>query len=113
MEVHRELGPGLLESVYQSCMAMELRTRGVRFERQVQVPILYKGTRLDSSLRMDLLVEGMVVVELKAMAALDRIHVAQILTYLKLTGHNVGLIINVNVPLLKNGIRRVVLGLKE
>jgi GxxExxY protein len=111
IEVHRELGPGLLESAYQAGMVYELGRRGIGFERQRQIPVNYKGVRLDCGYRVDLLVEGEVIVELKAIDALHPIHTAQVLSYLKLAGLQVGLLINFNVLLLKDGIRRVVLGL--
>lgn len=106
--VHQELGPGLLESGYESAMAIELRERGLQFERQVAIPAFYRGRRLDCSYRVDLLVERQVVVELKASQGLDPVHTAQVLTYLKLTSCQVGLLINFNVPLLKQGIKRIV-----
>jgi len=109
LTVHRALGPGLLESVYETCLAYELKKRGCTCERQVVVPIAYDGMQLDDGLRLDLLVEKCVVVELKAVESLLPLHDAQLLTYLKLTGHRLGLLINFNVPLLKDGIRRRVL----
>jgi len=105
----RALGPGLLESAYEHCLAHELLTRGVPFERQVPLPIAYKGTRLDAGYRIDLLVEGVVVVEIKAVEALSRLHEAQVLTYLRLSGRRVGLLMNFNVEVLKHGLRRLVL----
>jgi GxxExxY protein len=109
LTVHRTLGPGLLESVYEACLAYELTKRGYACERQVVVAIEYDGVKLDDGLRLDLLVEKCVVVELKAVETLLPLHDAQLLTYLKLTGHRLGLLINFNVPLLKDGIRRRVL----
>jgi len=109
IEVHRELGPGLLESVYQSCMEYELQLRGVEFERQVPVPILYKGTVVGHDLIMDLYFPGRLVVELKAVTSLDPIHQAQLLTYLRLTKTHVGLLINFNVRILRDGLKRMVL----
>ncbi len=109
IEVHRNLGPGLLESAYQYCLAHELTLRGIRFEREVIVPVVYKNTQLDAGYRTDFIVDGKVVIELKAIETLAPIHEAQLLTYLKLTGCRVGLLINFNVPVLKNGIVRRVL----
>ena len=109
MEVHRQLGPGLMENVYQVCLAHELDLRGVRYRREKPLPIVYKGTQLDCGYRLDFLVEDKVVVELKAVEQLLPIHEAQLLTYLKISGCKVGLLINFNVPLLKRGIKRRVL----
>jgi len=111
IEVHRALGPGLLESAYEACLAYELTERDIPFERQKPIPILYKGVALDAGFRADLLVDGLVVVELKAVDALAPVHEAQVLTYLKLTGCKLGLLINFNVPILKHGLKRLVLGL--
>ena len=113
IEVHRALGPGLLESAYEECLCRELSLREVPFERQKQLPVEYKGLRLNCGYRLDLLVAGSVVVEVKAIESLAGIHEAQVLTYLKLTGCKVGLLINFNSPRLKAGIRRLVLGLQE
>ncbi len=113
IEVHRALGPGLLESAYEECLCRELSLREVPFERQIHLPIEYKGLRLNCGYRLDLLVAGSVVVEVKAIESLAAIHEAQLLTYLKLTGCKVGLLINFNSPRLKAGIRRLVLGLQE
>ncbi len=107
IEVHRELGPGLLESVYEAALAYELSLRGIAFERQKEQPIRYKGILIEVGYRMDLLVESEVVVELKAIEALLPIHEAQLITYLKLADKRVGLLINFNVPLLKQGIVRL------
>ncbi len=109
MEVHRQLGPGLMENVYQVCLAHELDLRGVSCQREKPLPIVYKGTQLDCGYRLDFLVEDKVVVELKAVEQLLPIHEAQLLTYLKISGCKVGLLINFNVPLLKRGIKRRVL----
>jgi len=109
IEVHRHLGPGLLESVYEKALQVELETQGISCERQVPVPLIYKGVNLGAEYRIDMLVGGVLVVELKTVEAIAPIHEAQLLTYLKLTAHTVGLIINFNVPLLKDGIRRMVL----
>jgi len=107
--VHSTLGPGLIESVYESCLIHELGQRGVRFERQKTIPIQYKDVPLNDVLRIDLLIEGEVVVELKAVEKLLPVHKAQLLTYLKLVKSRVGLLINFNVPLIKDGVERVVL----
>ena len=107
-KVHSGLGPGLLESVYEVCLAHELNRRGLSVERQVEVPVEYDGLRLDAGLRLDLLVERSIVVELKSAEALLPVHTAQVLTYLKLTGCRVGLLINFNVPLIRDGIKRIV-----
>ncbi len=109
IEVHRALGPGLLESAYLACLVRELVLRGIPFEHEKPLPVEYKGVHLDCSYRLDLLIDGKVVVELKAVDALHPIHEAQLLTYLKLSGCRVGLLINFNVPVLKNGIKRMVL----
>ena len=109
MEVHRALGPGLLESAYEECLCRELTLRGIPFERQVSLPIEYKGVHLDAGYRLDLLVAGAVVVELKAVDKILPIHEAQLLTHLRLGGWKVGLLLNFNVPLLKQGIRRLIL----
>ncbi len=111
--VHRELGPGLLESAYQQCMRQELTLRGIPFRREVPLPLEYRGIRLDAGYRLDLLVADTVVVEVKAIEAIAPIHEAQLLTYLRLGGWNVGLLMNFNVVVLKDGIRRRVLGLRE
>jgi GxxExxY protein len=108
IEVHRQLGPGLLESSYQACLARELELRGVSFEYEKPLPLEYKGVRLDCGYRIDLLVAGSVVVEIKSVESLAPIHEAQLLTYLKLTGVKVGLLINFNEVVLKSGIRRLV-----
>ena len=113
MEVHRVLGPGLLESAYEECLCHELELRGLVFERQKALPVVFKAVRLDCGYRLDLLVHNTLVVEIKVVEALLPIHDAQLLTYLKLGGWNVGLLINFNVPILKDGIKRLVLGLKS
>ena len=109
IEVHRALGPGLLESAYEECLSRELALREIPFARQVSLPVEYKGVRLDCGYRLDLLVADAVVVEIKAVAGLEPIHSAQVLTYLKLGGWKVGLLINFNVPVLKLGVRRLML----
>ena len=108
IEVHRALGPGLLESAYQACLAREFSLRGLPFEQEKPIPVEYKGVRLDCGYRLDFAVAGKVVVELKAVEAIHPIHEAQLLSYLKLTGYRVGLLINFNVPILKDGIKRMV-----
>ncbi len=107
--VHRGLGPGLLESVYQCCLAHELSVRGVAFEQDVRVPVVYGGVALDAHFRLDLLVAHELVVELKSVEKLLPVHTAQLLTYLKLTGHRRGLLVNFNVSRLMDGVTRVVL----
>jgi len=109
LEVHRALGPGLLESAYEQCLARELSLAGIPFELQVPLPVEYKGVRLDCGYRLDAVVDGRVVVELKAVEKIALIHVAQLLTYMKLAGLKVGLLINFNVPDHKEGIKRRVL----
>lgn len=109
IDVHRELGPGLLESAYEVCLAFELERRGVSFRRQVDLPVTYKGVQLSQSYRIDFLVAERVVVELKCVEAVLPVHEAQLLTYLRLSGLPVGLILNFNVPRLKDGIHRFVL----
>jgi GxxExxY protein len=113
IEVHRELGPGLLESTYLQCLCRELRLRNISFQLEVPVPVRYKGELLDCGYRMDLLVEGNLIVELKSIEKLLPIHQAQLLTYLKLSGHSVGLLINFNVEALRIGLKRVVNNLAE
>ncbi len=110
MRVHSALGPGLLESTYEACLEHELRKAGLKVERQVFLPIVYDGLRLQDAYRIDLLVECAVVVELKAINTITNIHKAQVVSYLKLSGKSLGLIINFNVTQLKSGIRRVVVG---
>ena len=109
IEVHRVLGPGLLESVYEECLCYELTLRGLRFQRQVPLPVVYKQIKLDCGFRMDLVVEDAVILEIKSVDAIHPVHEAQLLTYLKLSGKRVGLMINFNVPVLKDGITRRVL----
>jgi GxxExxY protein len=109
IEVHRVMGPGLLESIYQKCMELELRLLGAAFDPQVRIPLTYKGMMLDDPLVMDLYFPNRLVVELKAVEKLLPIHEAQLLTYLRLTKVHVGLLLNFNVPVLKNGIKRMVL----
>ena len=106
IEVHKELGPGLMESAYEECLCHELSVRNLPFQRQVPLPICYKKIKLDCGYRMDIVVENTVVLELKAIEAILPIHEAQLITYLKLSKQPVGLLINFNVPVLKDGIVR-------
>jgi len=106
--VHRALGPGLLESAYEACLVYELASKNLKIERQKSLPIKYKGIQLDCGYRIDLLVEDKIIVEIKAVERLEPIHEAQLLSYLKLSGLEIGLLINFNVKILKNGIRRLV-----
>lgn len=110
IEVHRELGPGLLESAYEEALAYEFSQAGLSFERQRDMSLLYKGVKLDCGYRLDFLIEGELILELKTVNELLPIHHAQLLTYLKLERHSLGLLINFNVPALKDGIRRVAAG---
>ena len=110
MKVHSALGPGLLESAYEACLLHELHKTGLHAEAQVGLPVVYDGVKLDVGYRIDLLVEDLVIVELKAVEAITPVHEAQILSYLKLSGKSLGLLINFNVAHLKNGIRRFVIG---
>jgi GxxExxY protein len=107
IEVHKTLGPGLLESTYEECLCRELELRKIPYERQKELPIEYKGLKLDCGYRLDILVANRVILELKACESLQPIHEAQLLTYLKLTGIKLGLLINFNVPMLKQGIKRI------
>ncbi len=107
IEVHRELGPGMLESIYQNAMQMELAARGIAFEAQKPIPVLYKGQRLSNDLRLDLIVANEVIVEIKSVAAIQAVHAAQLLSYLRLTRLSVGLLLNFNAATLKQGIKRV------
>jgi GxxExxY protein len=106
--VHRAIGPGLLESAYQACMEFELTERGLQVKPQDPLPVVYKGVRLDCGYRIDLIVENAVIVELKSVDKVIPIHEAQLLSYLKLSSKTVGLLINFNVPILKQGVRRIV-----
>ena len=106
--VHRELGPGLLESTYQACLAHELRSRGVEVRREVVLPVRYRGLEIEAGYRIDVLVSDCIVVENKSVQAIAPIHEAQLLTYLKLSGHRLGFLVNWNVPLIKDGIKRMV-----
>jgi GxxExxY protein len=111
IEVHRALGPGLLESAYEECLVYELTQRRVAFERQKPIPVVYKEVHLDCGFRLDLLVENLVIVELKAVSQFEPVHEAQLLTYLKLTGLKLGLLLNFNVSQLRRGIKRLALNL--
>ena len=108
IEVHRNLGPGLLESAYEECLCRELFIRDLTFERQKPLPLSYKGVKLDCGYRLDIVVGELVILELKAADRIEPIHEAQLLTYLKLTNLKLGILINFNVPILKDGIKRVV-----
>jgi GxxExxY protein len=108
IEVHRHLGPGLLESAYEECLCYEFSQMSLPFERQVHLPVVYKGVRLDCGYRMDLVVADLVVVEIKTVDAFSPIHSARLLTYLKLSGKPIGLLLNFNVPVLKEGLKRMV-----
>jgi len=107
IEVHKALGPGLLESAYEECLCRELVLRKIPFERQKELPIEYKGVNLECGYRLDLVVAGKLILELKSCETLQPIHHAQLLTYLKLTGIKHGLLLNFNVPVLKDGIKRI------
>jgi GxxExxY protein len=108
LEVHRQMGPGLLESVYEYCLEKELLMNGIRVQRQVKIPLYYKGTALDKNFRIDLLIENEILIEIKAVEYLLPVHQAQIISYLKITDKMLGFLINFNVVLLKNGFKRVV-----
>ncbi len=109
LKVHRAFGPGLLESAYEACLAHELERRGHKVDRQLALPVVFENIRLDMGYRIDLLVDDVVVVEVKATEDLARVHDAQLLTYLRLSSRRLGYLINFNVPLLKQGIRRKIL----
>lgn len=113
IEVHRALGPGLLESAYVQCLCYELSLRGMPFQSELSIPVIYKGLKLDCGYRIDLVVSDTVVVEVKALERLAPVHEAQLVTYLRLGGWKVGLLINFNVPVLREGIVRRVLGFVE
>ncbi len=112
IEVHKVLGPGLLESAYENCLCHELQIKNVIFERQKPLPVTYKGVNLDYGYRLDVVVQGMLVLEVKACDKIERIHQAQLLTYLKLSGLSLGLLLNFNVPVMRDGIVRVANELK-
>lgn len=109
IKVHKVLGPGLLESTYEHCLCQELLMKGIKLERQVGLPVIYENNRLDVGYRIDLLVEGSVIIELKSIDQIAPIHKAQLLTYMKLSGMHIGLLINFNVTSLKDGIVRMIL----
>jgi GxxExxY protein len=109
IEVHKNLGPGLLESAYERCLSYELNAQGIKYETQKDLPIVYKGLKINSGYRIDLIVENSIIVELKSVDIILPIHEAQLLTYMKLAGIKVGLLINFNVKKLKSGIKRFVL----
>jgi GxxExxY protein len=106
-KIHKELGPGLLESAYETCLDYELKKRGFTLERQVPQPVIYEEIAIDAGYRLDLLINGLVIIELKAIEQLAPIHTAQLLTYLKLSKKTLGLLINFNTPLIKQGIKRI------
>ena len=113
IEVHKALGPGLLESAYEECLCYEFGLRDFSFERQKPLPVIYKGNKLDCGYRLDVVVENLIILELKSCEKIEPIHQAQLLTYLKLSGHSLGLLLNFNVPLMREGIVRIVNDLKE
>ena len=108
IEVHKQLGPGLLESTYETCLVYELKILGLSVSRQQKLPVVYKGIKLDAGYRIDLVVENKVIIEIKSVEALANIHTAQLLTYLRLKNLKLGLLINFNTVLLKNGLKRIV-----
>jgi len=108
-KVHRELGPGLLESVYQQCLVYELRKRNLQVFTEVKVPIVYDGTKIDCDLKLDIFVENEIIIELKTVDEIHPVHKAQLMTYLKLTNKRLGFIINFNVPIIKQGIKRIII----
>ena len=108
IEVHRILGPGLLESTYEECLCDELRLQGISFERQKALPVMYKGRTLDCGYRLDVVVENAIILELKSCERIEQIHRAQLLTYLKLSGLHLGLLFNFNSPVMRRGIIRIV-----
>ena len=110
ISVHQELGPGLLESIYETCLTHELRAVGLAVSQQVAIPIIYKGIRMPNDLRLDLLVDNRIIVEVKAVEEFHPVHQAQLLTYLKLTDKRVGLLLNFNSPVLRKGIKRMMNG---
>lgn len=112
IEVHRTIGPGLLESAYEECLSRELHLQNLKFSRQTPLPVAYKGVTLDCGYRLDFLVENTIVIELKAVDTIHPIHIAQILTYMKLGNWPIGLLINFNVPRLKDGLKRLAINCK-
>jgi GxxExxY protein len=113
IEVHKAIGPGLLESAYEECLCHELNLRGVSYERQKPLPLEFKGRKLDCTYRLDVVVEKQVILELKSCERIEPIHEAQLLTYLKLSGLHLGLILNFNLVVMRDGIKRIVYDLKE
>lgn len=113
IEVHKALGPGLLESAYEECLCHELTLKGLSAEQQKSLPVIYKGKKLDCGYRLDIVVQKLIILELKSCDKIEPIHKAQILTYLKLSGLSLGLLLNFNVPVMRDGIVRVVNKLKE
>jgi GxxExxY protein len=113
IEIHRNLGPGLLEAVYEECLAKELSLRNIRYERQKPIPLVYKDLKLECGYRLNFLVNSRIVVEIKSIEAIAPIHESVMVTYLRLSASPIGLLINFNVPVLKDGIRRFVLGYEE
>jgi GxxExxY protein len=113
IEVHRALGPGLLESAYERCLCVELADRGIEFERQLELPVLYKGRSVGASYRIDLVVDKTLIVEIKAVEGLTKVHEAQVITYLKLSGIQAGLLVNFNSAVLHHGLRRLSLNTKS
>ena len=113
IEVHKALGPGLLESAYEECICHEIGLAGLSYERQKSLPLVYRGLKLDCGYRLDVVVEKAIILELKSCEAIEPIHKAQLLTYLKLSGLSLGLILNFNVPLMRDGVVRVVNKLEE
>ena len=109
LKVHRALGPGLLESAYEHCLAHELKARGLSIDRQLALPITYEGETLDAGYRLDLLVNDLIIIEVKAVEALTRLHQAQMLTYLRLSNRRLGYLMNFNVQMFRNGVRRLIL----
>lgn len=107
--MHRELGPGLLESTYESCLGYELLTRGVSYKQQIDLPVVYKGHKVECGYRIDLLVEDTVILEIKSVERLERVHSAQLMTYLKLSRKRVGLLLNFNEKVLTDGLKRIIL----
>jgi GxxExxY protein len=113
IEVHKALGPGLLESAYEKCLCHELKLRGLSFDSQKPLPVLFKGEEIDCGYRLDIVVDNAIVLELKSCEKIEPIHKAQLLTYLKLSGLTLGLVLNFNVPVMRNGIVRIVNNLEE
>ncbi len=113
IEVHKALGPGLLESAYEKCLCHELKLRGLSFDNQKLLPLVFKGEELDCGYRLDIVVENAIILELKSCEKIEPIHKAQLLTYLKLSGLTLGLVLNFNVPVMRDGIARIVNNLEE